>query len=46
LLVRPWGKHLLRCVTHRHIDDEAIEHAAQAFSAAAEGLSVSLPPQG
>ena len=45
LRVRPWGKQLLRCVTHRHIDDEAIEQAAHAFSAAAQRLGVTRPPQ-
>ena len=38
LLVRPWGKQRLRCVTHRHIDDEDIEYASQAFSSAASSL--------
>jgi threonine aldolase len=38
LLVRPWGRQRLRCVTHRHIDDADIEHAAPAFSDAASSL--------
>lgn len=33
LLVRPWGAHRLRCVTHRHIGDDDIERAAQCFGA-------------
>ena len=41
LLVRPWGKQRLRCVTHRHIDDADIEYAAQAFSSAACTLGTS-----
>ncbi|MGY6272626.1 threonine aldolase family protein [Achromobacter denitrificans] len=31
LLVRPWGRTRLRCVTHRHIRDEDIDTAVQAF---------------
>ena len=31
LLTRPWGRTRLRCVTHRHIDDEAIDRAIEAF---------------
>jgi threonine aldolase len=31
LLVRPWGKDRLRCVTHRHIGDEDIERAVACF---------------
>ena len=38
LLLRAWGKSLLRCVTHRHIGDEDIEYAARAFSSAAHDL--------
>ncbi|KAG1530718.1 hypothetical protein G6F50_017127 [Rhizopus delemar] len=33
LLTRPWGRTRLRCVTHRHIDDEDIDVAVQAFAA-------------
>ncbi|MBC9875772.1 aminotransferase class I/II-fold pyridoxal phosphate-dependent enzyme [Bradyrhizobium sp. INPA01-394B] len=32
---RPWGKQRLRCVTHRHIDDAAIDRAVAAFRAVA-----------
>jgi threonine aldolase len=38
LRARPWGRHLLRCVTHRHIDDADIERAVMAFRAVASGL--------
>jgi threonine aldolase len=38
LLVRPWGKQRLRCVTHRHIDDADIEYAGLAFSSAGSRL--------
>ncbi len=31
VLVRPWGRHLLRCVTHRHIGDADIAAAIAAF---------------
>jgi threonine aldolase len=31
LLTRPWGRTRLRCVTHRHIDDEDIDRAIEAF---------------
>jgi threonine aldolase len=33
VLVRPWGRHLLRCVTHRHISDDDIGEAVAAFRA-------------
>jgi threonine aldolase len=33
LWVRPWGADRLRCVTHRHIDDNAIERASDCFRA-------------
>lgn len=33
LLTRPWGRSRLRCVTHRHIADEDIDTAVQAFAA-------------
>ncbi|WMD19215.1 GntG family PLP-dependent aldolase [Achromobacter seleniivolatilans] len=32
LLTRPWGRTRLRCVTHRHIDDDDIATAVQAFA--------------
>ncbi len=35
VLVRPWGKHRLRCVTHRHIGEREVEIALQAFASAA-----------
>lgn len=38
LLARPWGRQRLRCVTHRHIDDAAIERAIAAFRTVMEGL--------
>ena len=31
LLTRPWGRTRLRCVTHRHIGDEDIDRAIEAF---------------
>lgn len=31
LKARPWGRKHLRCVTHRHIDDDAIDLAIAAF---------------
>ncbi|MNW15689.1 hypothetical protein D3C71_2142780 [compost metagenome] len=37
LLTRPWGRTRLRCVTHRHIDDEDIDTAVRTFSAVLEG---------
>ncbi len=36
LAVRPWGRHRIRCVTHREIDDAAIEVAIGAFRTVAE----------
>jgi len=32
LRVRPWMQTRLRCVTHRHIDDTAIDHAVHSFA--------------
>lgn len=32
VLTRPWGDGMLRCVTHRHIDDDDIAYAADAFA--------------
>ena len=43
LLVRPWGRQRLRCVTHRHIDDADIEYAAHAVSSAASSLGAPSP---
>lgn len=37
VLVRPWGARQIRCVTHRHIDDGALERAIAGFSAIASG---------
>lgn len=31
VLTRPWGEKVIRCVTHRHIDDADISHAGDAF---------------
>ncbi|QPF94230.1 threonine aldolase family protein [Bradyrhizobium commune] len=39
LRARPWGRHRLRCVTHRHIDDADIDRAVMAFRAVASGLA-------
>ncbi|MGR4868724.1 threonine aldolase family protein [Variovorax sp. LARHSF232] len=36
VLVRPWGRHRLRCVTHRHIGDREIDLAVAAFGSVAE----------
>jgi threonine aldolase len=35
---RPWGRHRLRCVTHRHIDDTAIDQAIVRFGTVAATL--------
>ena len=32
VLVRPWSRSLLRCVTHRHLSDVDVETAVQAFT--------------
>lgn len=37
VLTRPWGRTRLRCVTHRHIDDEDIDAAVRAFAAVLNG---------
>jgi len=37
LLTRPWGRTRLRCVTHRHIDDQDIDAAVQAFATVLNG---------
>jgi threonine aldolase len=34
VLARPWTPDTLRCVTHRHIDDAAVDAAVQAFAQA------------
>ena len=39
ILVRPWGRHRLRCVTHRHIGDREIDRAVAAFGAVAEAAA-------
>lgn len=38
VLVRPWGRALLRCVTHRHVDDMQIAAVIEAFRAVAATL--------
>jgi threonine aldolase len=35
VLVRPWGKHRLRCVTHRHVGEHEIDVALEAFRSVA-----------
>jgi threonine aldolase len=35
----PWGRHRLRCVTHRHIDDADIDRAVTAFRTVAGALA-------
>ncbi|MDQ0026263.1 threonine aldolase [Variovorax paradoxus] len=35
VLVRPWGRHRLRCVTHRHIGEHEVDLALEAFAAVA-----------
>ncbi len=37
LRVRPWGRHRLRCVTHRHIGAADIQRAVEAFRACLAG---------
>jgi threonine aldolase len=39
VLTRPVGEKMLRCVTHRHIDDADIDHAAEAFGHVLERCS-------
>ena len=39
LRTRPWGATRLRCVTHRHIDDAAIDRAVQAFGQVLQSLA-------
>ncbi len=36
VLVRPWGRYRLRCVTHRHVDDRALERVLAAFRTVAD----------
>jgi threonine aldolase len=38
LRVRPWGEALLRCVTHRHIEEAEVDRAVTAFRQAALAL--------
>ena len=46
LAVRPWGKHRIRCVTHREIDDAAIDAAVAAFRAVAAAAGTTVHPGG
>jgi threonine aldolase len=39
VLVRPWGPHLMRCVTHRHIDKASVEQAIAEFRLVAEATA-------
>lgn len=39
--VRPWAKERLRCVTHRHISDDDIQHTYDAFRL----VAMRLPPR-
>lgn len=39
VLVRPWGPHLMRCVTHRHIDKASVEQAIAEFRSVAEATA-------
>lgn len=39
VLVRPWGPHLMRCVTHRHIDTASVERALAAFRSVAHATA-------
>jgi threonine aldolase len=38
LRVRPWGDALLRCVTHRHIEEAEVDRAVAAFRQASLAL--------
>jgi threonine aldolase len=40
ILARPWGRHRLRCVTHRHIVDEDIDRAVGAFQDIAKKVPI------
>ncbi|MGJ7527522.1 GntG family PLP-dependent aldolase [Variovorax sp. GB1P17] len=35
VLVRPWGRQRLRCVTHRHVGEREVDRAMQSFAAVA-----------
>lgn len=37
VLVRPWSRNVLRCVTHRHIVSTDVDQACQVFAALAQG---------
>jgi len=37
VLTRPWGRTRLRCVTHRHIDDDGVDAAVRAFATVLNG---------
>ncbi|MCW8209275.1 low specificity L-threonine aldolase [Verminephrobacter aporrectodeae subsp. tuberculatae] len=39
VLVRPWGRKRLRCVTHRHVGAEEIDLALAGFTAVAERIA-------
>lgn len=39
VLVRPWGPHLMRCVTHRHVDKACVEQAIAQFSSVTEAIA-------
>lgn len=39
VLLRPWGPHLMRCVTHRHIDKASVERAIAVFRSVAEATT-------
>lgn len=43
VLVRPWGPHLMRCVTHRHIDKAGVEQAIAAFRSVARATAPATP---
>jgi threonine aldolase len=36
VLVRPWGRYRLRCVTHRHVGPDDIDFGLRAFRSASE----------
>lgn len=39
VLVRPWSRSLLRCVTHRHLSDVDVEMAVQAFASVSKSAA-------
>ncbi|MCZ2495247.1 low specificity L-threonine aldolase [Xylophilus sp. Kf1] len=41
VLVRPWGRNRLRCVTHRHVGTADVDTAVQAFGAVAARFAAS-----